>query len=50
MTTQAASKEFQSFKQLLQQMAKAVGYTQLQNNLPESKQAKESALNVTTIQ
>lgn len=39
MTTQAALKELQSFKQLLQQMAKALRCTQSQNNLPGSKQA-----------
>jgi len=50
MTTQAALKELQSFEQLLQQMAKALRCTQLQNNLPGSKQAKESAPNGTIIQ
>lgn len=50
MTTQAALKELRSFKELVQQMAKALQHTQLQNNLPGSKQAKESVLNGTIIQ
>lgn len=41
MITQAALKELQSFKQLLQQMAKALQRTQLQNNLPGSKQVRQ---------
>lgn len=41
---QAALKDLQSFKQLLQQMAKALWHAQLQNNLPGSKRASQGQL------
>lgn len=49
MTAQAALKELQSFKQLLQQMAKALRHAQLQNNLPGSKQVSQGQLFSTVI-